>query len=57
MIDLKWIYLESGHGRGIPDRIGATVKKAIKDLLLFHPDDVRCSRSFFTQYTRLYTIN
>ena len=39
MIDLKWIYLESGHGRGIPDRIGATVKKAIKDLLLFHPDD------------------
>ena len=39
MIDLKWIYLESGHGKGIPDGIGATVKKAIKDLLLFHPDD------------------
>ena len=39
IIDLKWIYLESGHGKGIPDGIGATVKKAIKDLLLFHPDD------------------
>ena len=39
MIDLKWIYLESGHGKGIPEGIGATVKKAIKDLLLFHPDD------------------
>ena len=39
MIDLKWIYLESGHGKGIPDGIGATVKKVIKDLLLFHPDD------------------
>ena len=39
MIDLKWIYLESGHGKGIPDGICATVKKAIKDLLLFHPDD------------------
>ena len=39
MIDLKWIYLESRHGKGIPDGICATVKKAIKDLLLFHPDD------------------
>ena len=43
MIDLKWIYLESGHGKGIPDGIGATVKKAIKDLPLVHPDDPLCN--------------
>ena len=43
MIDLKWIYLESRHGKGIPDGICATVKKAIKDLLLFHPDDPLCN--------------
>ena len=43
MIDLKWIYLESGHRKGIPDGIGATVKKAIKDLPLFHPDDPLCN--------------
>ena len=58
MIDLKWIYLESGHGKGIPDGIGATVKKAIKDLPLVHPDDPLCNLGdLFSHYTRLYTIN
>ena len=51
IIDLKWIYLESGHGKGIPDGIGATVKKAIKDLLLFHPDDtLRNVADLFSHY-------
>ena len=26
-ITFKWIYLESGHRKGIPDGIGATVKR------------------------------
>lgn len=36
-ISVKWIYLESGHGKGIPDGIGATVKKAIENLMLSNP--------------------
>ena len=39
-IDLKWIYLESGHGKGIPDGIGATVKKAIKDVSVGKPHEI-----------------
>ena len=38
-VEIKWIWLESGHGKGIPDGIGATVKKAIKDILSFNPDN------------------
>lgn len=37
-IDLEWIYLENGHGKKIPNGIGATVKKGIKDLVLYNPD-------------------
>ena len=37
-IELRWIYLESGHGKGIPDGIGAVVKKAIKDVISYNPD-------------------
>ena len=36
-ITLNWIYLESGHGKGIADGIGATVKNAIKNLMLMKP--------------------
>ena len=25
-INIKWIFLETGHGKGIPDGIGASVK-------------------------------
>ena len=38
-VEIKWIYLESGHGKGIPDRIGATVGKATKNILVHKPDD------------------
>ena len=37
-VALKWIYLEGGHGKGIPDGLGATIKRAIKDLLLYNPN-------------------
>ena len=36
-ISVKWIYLESGHGKGIPDGTGVTVKKAIENLMLSKP--------------------
>ena len=36
-ITVKWIYLKSGHGKGIPDSIGAAVKKAIENLMLSNP--------------------
>ena len=36
-ITVKWIYLESGHGKGILDGISATVKKAIENLMLLNP--------------------
>ena len=35
---LKWIYLETGHGKGIPDGIGAVVKRAISDIIAMNPD-------------------
>ena len=38
-ITLHWIYLEAGHGKGIPDGIGAVVKSVIQDILAFNPDD------------------
>ena len=34
---VEWIYLESSHGKGIPDGIGATVKKAFGNLMLSNP--------------------
>ena len=34
---VKWIYLEVGHGKGIPDGIGATAKRAIADCITAHP--------------------
>ena len=37
-ITIVWIFLESGHGKGIPDGIGAVVKRAIKDLIQYNPD-------------------
>ena len=36
-ITVRWIYVESGHGKGIPDGIGAIVKKAFENLMLSNP--------------------
>ena len=34
--DIKWMYPESGHSKRTPDEMGATVKKAVQDLILHH---------------------
>ena len=36
---MHWIYLDPGHGKGIPDGVGAVVKHAIKDIIMYNPDD------------------
>ncbi|CAF2849123.1 unnamed protein product [Rotaria sp. Silwood2] len=37
--DSTWIYLESGHGKGTPDAIGAVIKKAMADAIAYNPDE------------------
>ena len=37
LMELKWIYLESGYGKGIPLGIRATVKRAIGNILFYNP--------------------
>ena len=36
---IKWIYLEVGHGNGIPEGHGAVVKSMIKHIISLNPDD------------------
>ena len=36
-MEIDWIYLESGHGKGIPDGIGAVLKTKIDYLISVHP--------------------
>lgn len=44
-ISMRWIYLEAGHGKGISDGIGATIKSLIQQLLDYSEGDAiyRCS--------------
>ena len=42
-ITVRWIYVESGHGKGIPDGIGAIVKKAFENLMLSNPSVAKYS--------------
>ena len=42
-VNIKWIFLESGHGKGIPDGIGAVTKRAISNVLMENSD-----KSFYT---------
>ncbi|CAF2028493.1 unnamed protein product, partial [Rotaria magnacalcarata] len=37
-ITVKWIYLESGHGKGVADEVGAVIKKKMDEAVAFHPD-------------------
>ena len=37
-VTFKLIYLESGHGKGEPDGIRATVKKVIHNLVACNPN-------------------
>ena len=36
---MTWIYLECGHGKGIPDGLGAVCKRAIKEIINMNPED------------------
>ena len=36
-VTLKWIYLEAGHGKGIPDGLGAVLKRTIKAMVDMSP--------------------
>jgi hypothetical protein len=38
-ITLKWIYLESGHGKGVADAVGAALKRKFDDAVNFDPDN------------------
>ncbi|CAF3423393.1 unnamed protein product [Rotaria socialis] len=38
-IDIKWIFLESGHGKGVADAVGATVKRKFDETVAFNPDN------------------
>ena len=36
-VTFKWIYSKSGHGKGVPGVIGASVEKAIQDIVACNP--------------------
>ncbi|CAF3008769.1 unnamed protein product, partial [Rotaria sp. Silwood2] len=38
-IDIKWIFLESGHGKGVADAIGAAIKRKFNEIIAFNPDN------------------
>ena len=38
-VTVHWIYLEAGHGKCLPDGVGAVVKHAIKDIIMYNPAD------------------
>ncbi|CAF0997371.1 unnamed protein product [Rotaria magnacalcarata] len=38
-IDIKWIFLESGHGKGVVDAVGAAVKRKFDETVAFNPDN------------------
>jgi hypothetical protein len=38
-INIKWIFLESGHGKGVSDAVGATIKCTFDKLIAYNPDD------------------
>ncbi|CAF1093268.1 unnamed protein product [Didymodactylos carnosus] len=38
-IKIKWIYFEAGHGKGVADSIGATLKRKMDEAINYNPDD------------------
>ena len=48
-ITLNWIFLEAGHGKGTPDGIGASVKRAMRDVVGFTPEKVWNSLADFME--------
>ncbi|CAF1400062.1 unnamed protein product [Didymodactylos carnosus] len=39
-INLKWIFLESGHGKGVADAVGAALKRKFDETIAFDPDNI-----------------
>ena len=37
-VTLNWIYLEAGHGKGIPNGTGTVVKQAIQNVITFNTE-------------------
>ncbi|CAF1398352.1 unnamed protein product [Rotaria sordida] len=37
-IDIKWVYLESGHGKGVADAVGAALKRQFDEAISIDPD-------------------
>ncbi|CAF4592708.1 unnamed protein product, partial [Didymodactylos carnosus] len=37
-VEIKWIYLESGHGKGAADGVGVVIKLAMNEAVSFNPD-------------------
>ncbi|CAF3986560.1 unnamed protein product [Rotaria sordida] len=37
-IGIKWVYLESGHGKGVADAVGAALKRQFDEAISFDPD-------------------
>ncbi|XP_068228638.1 uncharacterized protein [Palaemon carinicauda] len=37
-LEMKWIYLEGGHGKGIADAVGASVKQQMCNIIAKHPN-------------------
>ncbi len=38
-ITMRWLFLESGHGKGIADGIGSTIKRLFDNVIRLNPDE------------------
>ncbi|CAF4500295.1 unnamed protein product, partial [Didymodactylos carnosus] len=36
---IKWIFLESGHGKGVADGVGAAIKRLMDHAVAFRPNE------------------
>ena len=39
-VDIYWIYMQSGHGKGPMDGVGCAIKQVITDTIAYHPMSV-----------------
>ena len=38
-VDFRWLFLESGHGKGVADAVGAVLKRLFDEAVSFDPDN------------------
>ena len=38
-VTIRWLFLSSGHGKGIPDAIGSAIKRLFDDAIRLNPDE------------------